>query len=45
MGNYGKNYSMRAYVALVGLGANRIDDAVYINAKWDLKGNILTGEN
>ena len=30
---------MRAYAALVGLGINRIEDTVYINAKWDLKGN------
>ena len=37
--------SFRAVVALVGLGANRPDDAIYAHAKVDSDGKPLSGAN
>jgi hypothetical protein len=45
VGDYGTNYLWRAIVALVGLGANLPEDAVYPRAITDGNGNLLTGEN
>jgi hypothetical protein len=43
LGRYGTNYLFRAVVALVGLGANLPEDAVYPHAKVDADGKPLTG--
>lgn len=45
MGNYGNDYLKRAVVALVGLGANPPDDAVYPILLTDADGHPLSGEN
>ena len=45
LGRYGTNYLFRAVVALVGLGANLPEDAVYPHAKVDADGKPLTGAN
>lgn len=45
MGVYGNNYLKRAIVALVGLGANLPEDAVYPLNIGDADGNPLTGAN
>ncbi len=45
IGRYGTNYPFRAVVALVGLGANLPEDAVYPHAKVDSDGKPLTGAN
>ncbi|GLI94775.1 DUF1254 domain-containing protein [Methylocystis echinoides] len=43
LGNYGTDYGVRAVVALVGLGANLPQDAVYPSAYVDGDGKTLTG--
>src|SRR5262249_35323481 len=43
MGVYGDNYLKRAIVAMVGLGANQPDDAVYPLAVRDANGQPLDG--
>ncbi len=43
LGSYGTDYGMRAFVALVGLGANLSNDAVYPNTTVDGDGEPLTG--
>lgn len=43
LGNYGTDYSKRAAVALVGLGANLDADAVYPRTTVDADGDQLTG--
>ena len=43
IGYYGADYAFRAAVALVGLGANRPEDAVYPTASTDGDGNPLSG--
>ncbi len=43
IGRYGTNYPFRAVVALVGLGANLPDDAIYPRAIVDSEGNPLSG--
>ena len=43
LGNYGTNYGYRAAVAMVGLGANRREDAIYLQAKTDDHGAVLSG--
>ena len=43
MGSYGTNYSLRAFTALVGLGANIAADAIYPSTFTDSQGNPLTG--
>lgn len=43
IGNYGDNYGLRAAVAMMGLGANTPDDAMYPNTKVDADGKVLDG--
>jgi hypothetical protein len=45
MGVYGNYYLKRAIVAMVGLGANQPDDAVYPLCLADAEGQPLKGEN
>jgi hypothetical protein len=45
LGNYGSDYGARAVVALVGLGANLPQDAVYPSAFVDGEGKSLDGAN
>ena len=45
LGDYGTNYSLRAYVSYVGLGANLAQDAVYPVIATDQNGNQLMSEN
>lgn len=42
-GNYGTDYLVRAYVAVVGLGANLVADAFYPNARMDSADQPLDG--
>ncbi|WP_298635337.1 DUF1254 domain-containing protein [uncultured Umboniibacter sp.] len=43
LGRYGVDYNTRALVALVGLGANLQEDAVYPSASRDSEGRLLDG--
>lgn len=45
LGTYGTWYTRRAVIALGGLGANLVEDAVYPTAFVDGKGKPLTGAN
>jgi hypothetical protein len=45
LGNFGTNYGARAVVALIGLGANLPQDAVYPSAYVDGEGKALSGAN
>jgi hypothetical protein len=45
VGNFGDNYGARAVVALIGLGANLPQDAVYPSAFVDGEGDALNGAN
>ena len=45
IGRYGTNYLLRAAVAMVGLGANLREDAIYPRAIVDELGQPLTGAN
>ncbi|MGA8493437.1 MAG: DUF1254 domain-containing protein [Terriglobales bacterium] len=45
LGNYGTDYLWRAVVALVGLGANLPEDAVYPRATKDVEGQPFNGAN
>jgi hypothetical protein len=45
LGRYGTNYLFRSVVALVGLGANLPEDAIYPRATEDTDGQPLTGAN
>lgn len=45
LGDYGSNYGARAVVALIGLGANLPQDAVYPSAFVDGDGKTLNGAN
>ncbi len=45
VGRYGTDYFWRSVVALVGLGANLAEDAIYPRATTDAKGEPLTGAN
>lgn len=45
IGDFGNDYNYRAAVALVGLGANTTDVAIYPRADVDSEGNILSGSN
>lgn len=45
LGNYGSDYGARAVVALIGLGANLPQDAVYPSAFVDGDGKTLDGAN
>lgn len=44
IGDFGTEYTYRAMVALVGLGANTVDVAIYPKTTVDETGNVLTGE-
>jgi len=43
VGRYGTNYALRAFVALVGFGANLPEDAIYPMARVDGRGKTLNG--
>lgn len=45
LGRYGTNYELRAGVALMGLGANLAEDAVYPGTDVDATGQPLSGQN
>jgi len=45
LGNYGSDYGVRAVVALIGLGANLPQDAVYPSAFVDADGRPFDGAN
>jgi hypothetical protein len=45
LGSYGTNYLFRSVVALVGLGANLPEDAIYPRATEDTDSQPLTGAN
>lgn len=45
LGNYGKDYSFRATIALIGLGALEPVEAVYLTARTDKDGKPLTAGN
>jgi hypothetical protein len=45
LGHYGTDYLWRAVVALIGLGANQPEDAIYPHATVDSDGQPLTGAN
>jgi hypothetical protein len=45
VGSFGGDYSVRATTALLGLGANRPEDAVYPMARTDGEGRPLSGAN
>jgi hypothetical protein len=45
MGVYGNNYLKRALVAMVGLGANQADDAIYPLVIADAEGQPISGAN
>lgn len=44
IGNFGTEYTYRAMVALVGLGANTVDVAIYPKTEIDENGEALSGE-
>lgn len=43
VGNYGKNYALRAAIAKTGLGANTLDESYYYRGDSDADGMPLTG--
>jgi hypothetical protein len=43
LGRYGTHYNIRAAVAMIGLGANLPEDAMYPNARVDADGRALDG--
>jgi len=45
MGNYGTSYLQRAYIALIGLGANVPEDAVYPMSNVDSEGQPYNGSH
>jgi hypothetical protein len=45
LGRYGTDYNTRAVVAMVGLGANLPEDAMYPNTARDQQGKALNGEH
>jgi hypothetical protein len=45
LGNYGTDYNIRAVVAMVGLGANLPEDALYPNTSLDAHGQALHGQH
>src|SRR6185437_7929216 len=44
-GIYGTNYMQRAFVAAIGLGANRPEDAIYPTSETDVAGQPYNGAN
>jgi len=45
LGNYGANYGRRAVTAMVGLGANLPEDAIYASTRTDAGGRALQGSS
>jgi hypothetical protein len=45
VGTYGTNYYERAFISVVGLGANLPADAIYPSTAVDADGNVLNGSN
>ncbi len=45
LGNYGTNYTRRAVTAMVGLGANLPEDAIYASTRTDASGKALQGSS
>ena len=45
LGRYGSDYNTRAAVAMVGLGANLPEDAIYPNTALDHQGKTLNGQH
>ena len=45
MGRYGTDYLFRSVIALVGLGSNLPEDAIYPLTRVDAEGKALTGAN
>lgn len=45
LGNYGTDYNTRGAVAMVGLGANLPQDALYPNTQLDHQGQVLSGQH
>lgn len=45
LGGYGSDYEFRAIVSMVGLGANKREDAIYLQGKTDHQGSLLNGSN
>ena len=45
IGSYGTNYMLRAFVALIGFGANLPEDAVYASTSNDADGQPLDGRS
>jgi hypothetical protein len=45
VGRYGTDYTIRAFVARIGLGANAPEDAVYMNCSQDSEQHPLDGPN
>jgi hypothetical protein len=45
LGKYGTDYNTRAVVAMVGLGANLPEDAIYPNTASDQQGRALNGKH
>ena len=45
IGEYGEDYALRAGVAVMGLGANRAEDAIYPNTDIDGTGAPLSGDH
>jgi hypothetical protein len=45
IGNYGKDYELRALIALIGLAAMEKEEAFYVTSRTDKEGKPLNGEN
>jgi hypothetical protein len=45
LGHYGTDYNTRGAVAMVGLGANLPQDALYPNTQLDHQGQVLSGQH
>ena len=45
LGRYGTDYALRAFVAIVGVGSNLAEDAIYPVTRKDADGATLTGAN
>jgi hypothetical protein len=45
LGQYGTQYNIRAVVAMVGLGANLPEDAMYPSTQQDAQGKVLNGKH
>ena len=45
IGDYGTDYDFRAQVAMIGLGANTPDEAIYPTGLTDSSGSLLNGAN